>query len=293
MFHGSIVAIVTPMQENGEIDYASLSKLVDFHIENGTDGIVAMGTTGESATVTPEEHHQVVRHIIEQVEERVPVIAGSGHICTQTAIELTHHAMEMGADAALIMAPAYVKPTQEGLFQHFSAIAHEVAIPQILYNVPGRSACDILPETVERLSHLPNIIGIKEATGNVERSKEILQLCGDRLDVYSGDDIAAKDIVLAGGRGVISVTANVAPRQMHTMIQAALAGEQEKAEKFDNLLQPLNQQLFKESNPIPVKWALHLMGLIPAGIRLPLTPLAEEYRAELASVLKTVGVLTG
>ena len=291
MFHGSIVALVTPMHADGSLDIEALDRLVDFHVENGTDAIVAMGTTGESATLDEKEHCGVVRRVVERAAGRVPVIAGTGSNSTREAIDLTRCAMQAGADACLLVTPYYNKPSQEGLYQHHRAVAEAVPTPQILYNVPGRTACDMLPATVARLAEIPNIIGIKEATGNLARAREILDLCGDRLDVYSGDDATAMELILAGAKGDISVTANVAPRAMHDMCAAALAGNRAEAERLNERLMPLHKNLFLEANPIPVKWALREMGLIGEGIRLPLTPLAEHYRATLREAMQAAGIL--
>ncbi|AHK78340.1 dihydrodipicolinate synthase [Ectothiorhodospira haloalkaliphila] len=285
MFHGSMVALATPMNEDGSLAEAALEALVEFHVDNGTDAIVAVGTTGESATLDVREHCQVVRQVVEFAKGRVPVIAGTGANSTSEAIELTRLAMQSGADACLLVTPYYNKPTQEGLYRHFKAVADAVPIAQILYNVPGRTAVDLLPETVERLSSISNIIGLKEATGDVQRARDVLGLCGDRLDLYSGDDPTSRDFMLAGGRGIISVTANVAPRAMHEMCKAALAGDPAAAEAAEAPVRGLHQALFVESNPIPVKWALHEMGLIPPGIRLPLTPLSEHLREPLREAL--------
>ncbi|KAF0192930.1 MAG: dihydrodipicolinate synthase [Gammaproteobacteria bacterium] len=291
MFHGSIVALVTPMHADGAVDHESLEKLVEFHVDNGTDGIVAMGTTGESATFDEKEHCGVIRDIVRMVRGRIPVIAGTGANSTREAIDLTRCGMQGGADACLLVTPYYNKPTQEGLFLHHKRVAETVPIPQILYNVPGRTCCDMLPETVERLSHIPNIVGIKEATGDLDRAREILQRCGDRLDLFSGDDATAMEFILLGGKGDISVTANVAPAAMHAMCAAALAGDRRKAAEIDGRIAELHKVLFVESNPIPVKWALYEMGLIPPGIRLPLTPLAVQYHDPVRNALKNAGVL--
>ncbi len=291
MFHGSMVALVTPMHEDGSVDDGALARLVEFHIENGTDAIVAVGTSGESATLDPEEHCALVRRVVGLVHGRVPVIAGTGANSTTEAIELTRCAMEAGADACLLVTPYYNKPTQEGLYRHHKAIAEAVAIPQILYNVPGRTSVDMLPETVERLASVSNIVGIKDATGNLERGRELIARCGDRMDILSGDDATAMELILAGGKGDISVTANVAPRAMHEMCAAALAGDRERATAINETLMPLHKNLFVESNPIPVKWALYEMGLIPPGIRLPLTPLAESYHETVREALRKAGVL--
>lgn len=291
MFHGSMVALVTPMQEGGALDNAALERLIEFHIENGTDAIVAVGTTGESATLDEAEHCGVIRRVVDQVHGRVPVIAGTGANSTTEAITLTRCAQDAGADACLLVTPYYNKPTQEGLYLHHRAIAEAVAIPQILYNVPGRTACDMLPATVERLAGIPNIVGIKEATGSIERAREILERVAGRIDLYSGDDATAMEFVLAGGKGVISVTANVAPRIMHDMCVAALAGNREEAEQYNRRLEALHRDLFLEANPIPVKWALYEMGLIPKGIRLPLTVLSESCHEPVREALRQAGVL--
>lgn len=290
MFRGSMVALVTPMREDGSVDDESLARLVEFHIENGTDAIVAVGTTGESATLDEKEHCDVIRRVVELVRGRIPVIAGTGANSTREAINLTRCAMQAGADACLLVTPYYNKPTQEGLYLHYKAVAEAVPIPQILYNVPGRTACDMLPETVERLSHIPNIVGIKEASGKLERAREILDRCGDRLDLYSGDDAIAMEMMLLGAKGVISVTANVAPRLMHEMCMAALAGDRAQAEAIDSKLQALHRDLFVESNPIPVKWALYEMGLIPPGIRLPLTFLSERFHDKVRQAMQQAGL---
>ncbi len=290
MFHGSMVALVTPMHPDGSIDFEALARLVEFHIENETDAIVAVGTTGESATLDFNEHCTVVRTVVDLVKGRVPVIAGTGANSTVEAIDLTRAAMEAGADAALLVTPYYNKPTQEGLFLHHQAVANAVAIPQILYNVPGRTACDMLPETVARLAKISNIVGIKEATGNLDRLKHLKSLCGDQIDLFSGDDATGLEFTLRGGKGVISVTSNVAPKQMHDMIAAALAGDAEEARRINRDLEALHRDLFLESNPIPVKWALHEMGLIESGIRLPLTPLSERFHAPLRDALRAAGI---
>lgn len=286
-----MVALVTPMHENGEVDSVSLKKLVEFHIENGTSAIVSMGTTGESATLDTKEHCAVIRQTVEYVNKRIPVIAGTGANSTSEAIELTQCAMEAGADACLLVTPYYNKPTQHGLVLHHRAIAEKVAIPQILYNVPGRTACDMLPETIAELAEVPNIIGVKEATGDLSRLTRILELCGDKMDVYSGDDATGTDFMLQGGKGVISVTTNVAPRAMADMCAAALSGQAEKAHEINKTLELLHERLFLEANPIPVKWALAEMGLIELGIRLPLTVLSEEYHEPVREALRQAGVL--
>ncbi len=293
MFHGSMVALVTPMAADGSLDYGALERLVEFHVSNGTDGIVAVGTTGESATLDHTEHCEVIRRVVQMVAGRVPVIAGTGANSTSEAIDLTRCAMQAGADACLLVTPYYNKPTQEGLYLHHKAVAEAVAIPQILYNVPGRTACDMLPETAVRLAGISNIVGIKEATGDISRVAQILDGAGERLDVYSGDDATCRELILAGGKGCISVTANVAPAAMHAMCEAALAGDAGEAERLDAPLRALHRDLFVEANPIPVKWALAEMGLIPEGIRLPLTPLAGAYHATVRAALAEAGIATG
>jgi 4-hydroxy-tetrahydrodipicolinate synthase len=288
---GSIVALVTPMHADGAVDWERLRKLVDWHVEQGTHAIVAVGTTGESATLGFEEHDLVIREVISAARGRVPVIAGTGANSTEEAIRLTRDARRDGADACLLVTPYYNKPTQEGLYRHHLAIAEAVDIPQILYNVPGRTACDMLPETVERLSKVPNIVGIKEATGNLERIREIRERCGPGFLIYSGDDATAVEAMLMGADGDISVTANVAPAKMAAMCDAALAGDAALARKLDGEVSALHRDLFVESNPIPVKWALQQMGLIDSGIRLPLTPLAEPAQQILKATLVKCGLL--
>ena len=291
MFHGSIVAIVTPMTATGTLDFDALARLIAFHLENSTDAIVAVGTTGESATLNFEEHCMVIRRIVELVKGRLPVIAGTGANSTSEAIDLTRDAMQAGADACLLVTPYYNKPTQEGLYRHFKLIAETVPIPQVLYNVPGRTACDMLPETVERLADIPNIVGLKEASGSVERISELVSRCGDRMDILSGDDAIAAEAILNGAKGTISVTANVAPQAMHKLCAAALAGDRAEAERINNNLAPLHKALFLESNPIPVKWAVNQLGLIPPGIRLPLTPLSERFHRNVKQAMEQAGVL--
>lgn len=291
MYSGSMVALVTPMHEDGALDDDSLQKLIEFHISEGSDAIVAVGTTGESATLSVEEHSGVIRKVVEQVDGRVPVIAGTGANSTSEAIELTGYAKELGADAALLVAPYYNRPTQEGMYLHFKAIAEAVDLPQILYNVPSRTASDLLPETVGRLSEVPNIIGIKEASGDVSRVQQIRQLSVDSFELYTGEDANTVDFILAGGCGVISVTANVVPRLMHDMCVAASAGDEAKAREINQKLIALHQFLFVEANPIPVKWALSEMGMIPKGIRLPMTVLSEKYHQSVREALITAGVL--
>lgn len=291
MILGSIVALVTPMAEDGALDFEALRTLLDFHIAAGTDAIVAVGTTGESATLDELEHCEVIRATVEHVAGRIPVIAGTGANSTREAIELTRQAKEIGADACLLVTPYYNKPTQEGLYRHYRAVAESVDIPQILYNVPGRTACDLLPSTVARLSTVPNIVGVKEATGRLERVRELIDGCGDEFALYSGDDASACEFCLLGGHGVISVTANVAPKAMHDMCAAAAAGRRAEAKAIDERLAGLHRDLFLESNPIPVKWALQQMGLIPTGIRLPLTWLSDQCHEAVRQAMHRAGVL--
>lgn len=286
MFRGSMVAMITPMLDDGAVDDEALSRLVDFHVDSGTDAIVAVGTTGESATLDYDEHCRVMRRVVELARGRLPVIGGTGANSTWEAIKLTRCAMEGGCDAALLVTPYYNKPTQEGLYQHFKSVADAVPIPQILYNVPGRTACDMVPETVERLADIPNIVALKEAQGTVQRAQEIIERCGDRLDVYSGDDANGLETILAGGKGVISVTANVAPILMHRMCMAALDGNREEAEALDARLAALHKALFVESNPIPVKWAAWELGLVGPTLRLPLTPLSEQHHETVRQAMK-------
>ncbi|GAA5013654.1 4-hydroxy-tetrahydrodipicolinate synthase [Acinetobacter puyangensis] len=290
--HGSIVAIVTPMFEDGSVDWDGLKQLVEWHIEQGTNSIVAVGTTGEASTLSMEEHTKVIAEIIRVANKRIPIIAGTGANSTVEAIELTKEAKYLGADAALLVTPYYNKPTQEGLYQHYKKIAESVDIPQILYNVPGRTGVDMLNETVIRLSAVDNIVGIKDATGDVPRGIQLLHgLDSKNMVVYSGDDPTAWELILAGARGNISVTANVAPHVMSQVCIAALADNKAEANRLNTQVSQLHDILFCESNPIPVKWALHEMGKIGTGIRLPLTPLAEQFRAPLREALKATGVI--
>jgi 4-hydroxy-tetrahydrodipicolinate synthase len=291
MFHGSMVALVTPMRADGALDFGALERLIAFHLKNDTDALVVVGTTGESSTLDEREHCEVIRQAVKIARGRLPVIAGTGANATTEAIHLTRCAMQVGADACLLVTPYYNKPTQEGLYLHHKAVAEAVPIPQILYNVPGRTACDLLPETVARLAAIPNIVGIKEATGKLERGREILERCGDQIDLYSGDDASAMDLMLLGAKGVISVTANVAPQAMHAMCAAARQGAREQAAALNRRLEALHRDLFVESNPIPVKWAVHEMGLIPPGIRLPLTFLSPQYHEKVRQALIQAEVL--
>lgn len=291
MITGSIVALATPMHEDGSIDWDSLSNLIDFHIENDTSAIVVVGTTGESATLDMDEHERVIEFSVEHAAKRIPIIAGTGGNSTAEAVHLTAAAKRAGADAALIVTPYYNKPPQEGLYQHYKTLAEQVDIPQILYNVPGRTACDMLPETVIRLSEIPNIVGIKEATGDIERLKALIGNVPEDFALYSGDDATALEFIRHGGHGDISVTANISPKAMASMCRAALEGDFELAERLNDSLMPLHQKLFVEANPIPTKWALNLMGLAPKGIRLPLVWMNEQYEQQVTEALMESGVL--
>jgi len=290
-FRGSMVAIVTPMTVDGAVDYPALERLLDFHLVNGTDAIVAVGTTGESATLDYDEHCAVMKHCIDYIDGRLPVIAGTGSNSTSEAITLTRCAKELGADAALLVTPYYNKPTQEGLYLHYKAVAQAVDLPIILYNVPGRTAVDLLPETVARLSHVNNIVGIKDATGKLERLTEMRQNCHPDFEFYTGDDATAIDFILLGGQGSISVTANIAPLQLSKAYQAALAGDAQLAHQLDAPLRDCHRDLFIEANPIPVKWALYRMGLIEQGVRLPLTVLSPQHHATLEAALRKANLL--
>jgi 4-hydroxy-tetrahydrodipicolinate synthase len=288
MITGSIVALVTPMNLDGGVDWPALDGLLDWHIDMGTSAIVPVGTTGESATVSIAEHCEIMQHVVSQVNGRVPVIAGTGANATWEAIELTQAAKDAGADACLLVTPYYNKPTQEGLFLHYKAIAEAVDLPQVLYNVPGRTACDMLPETVARLSEIEQVIAVKEATGDVDRTRQILDLCD--ITVYSGDDATACELMLTGAKGTISVTANVAPEKMAAMCNAAVAGDADQAKSIDGSLQGLHTNLFLEANPIPAKWALAEMGRIQKSIRLPLTELSAEYHDAVREAMRMAGV---
>jgi len=290
MITGSIVALVTPMHADGSIDWAALERLLDMHVDAGTAGIGAVGTTGESATLDMAEHCQVIEHCVRYIAGRIPVVAGTGSNSTREAIELTQAAAAAGADACLLVTPYYNRPTQEGLYQHFRMVAETVDIPQILYNVPGRTAVDMGNDTVVRLSELPNIVGLKDATGDVARGRDVVNRCGKDFAVYSGDDPTALGLMLAGGVGSISVTANVAPALVAEMCRLALAGDRDGAAAIDSRLGPLNEALFLEANPIPVKWALLHRGLIEQGIRLPLTVLDGSYHAQVVDALEAAGV---
>ncbi len=291
MIQGSMVALVTPMTAANELDWSGLEKLVEWHIEKGTHAIVAVGTSGESATLDVGEHLQVITRVVEQVNGRVPVIAGTGANSTSEAIELTRSAKAAGADACLSVTPYYNRPTQEGLYLHHKAIAEAVALPQLLYNVPARTGVDMLPATVQRLSRVDNIIGMKEATGDLKRAAWLIENCGDDFLVLSGDDITAVELMILGGKGNISVTANVAPAEVARMCELAIAGEADAARAINKKLMPVHNALFLESNPIPVKWAVAQLGLIDAGIRLPLTPLAPQYHQQVRAALEGAGLL--
>lgn len=291
MFQGSMVALITPMTASGQVDESALEALVGFHLDNQTDAIVAVGTTGESATLSHQEHQHVVKRVVEIVDKQIPVIAGTGSNSTAEAMALTAAAHEVGADAALLVAPYYNKPNQEGLFQHFKALAEGVAIPQILYNVPGRTVSDILPDTVDRLASINNIVAIKEATGDMARAKTLIDRCGDRIDILSGDDPTAFELILLGGKGNISVTANIVPQLMHDICAAALAGDRERAVALDDRAKPLHNALFTDPNPIPVKWALAKMGYGDVnGIRLPLVPLEPSLQPALVAAMAQLGI---
>ena len=290
MFQGSIVAIVTPMSEDGSVDFDALKKLVDFHVAEGTDAIVSVGTTGESATLSMDEHSTVIRKTIEFAGGNIPIIAGTGANSTTEALELTENAKAAGAQACLLVTPYYNKPPQEGLYQHFRKIAESVDIPQILYNVPGRTSVDMSPETTARLAEIDNIIGTKEAHGTVERIKQLVALCPADFCIFTGDDGTAMESILAGAKGNISVTANVAPALMHQMSQAAVNGDEKSAREIEAKLTDLNSKMIIESSPIPVKWALRQMGYIQAGIRLPLVNMSDSCVGEVTAALNKAGI---
>jgi len=291
IFKGSMVAIATPMNKDGSLDFESLEKLIEFHVDNLTDVIISVGTTGESATLDFNEHSKVIKTTIDLVNGRIHVIAGTGANSTSEAIELTESAKKNGADGCLLVTPYYNKPTQEGLFQHYKKIADQVSIPQILYNVPGRTSVDMEPKTVYRLSTHNNIVGIKEASGNKQRSKELLSLCSNNMQIFTGDDKTSIGDLLDGFSGNISVTANVVPKQMHMMCKYAMEGDSKKASELNKKIDVLHDVLFCESNPIPVKWCLNRMGLIKKGIRLPLTWLDEKYHEQLNRALLDSGAI--
>jgi 4-hydroxy-tetrahydrodipicolinate synthase len=290
MVRGSIVAIITPMQDDGSLDFTRFRSLIDFHVAEGTDGIVVVGTTGESPTVNVDEHKELIRLAVQHAAGRIPVIAGTGGNSTVEAIELSESARKAGADASLSVVPYYNKPGQEGLYRHYRSIAERVDIPQIIYNVPGRTVADIANDTVLRLAELPNVVGIKDATANMERCSDLMRRAPKKFAVYSGDDASCLALMLLGGQGVISVTANVAPKLMHEMCTAALAGDLPRARELNNRLLPLHQKLFVEANPIPVKWAAAQMGLVGTGIRLPLTPLAPQHFDTVRQALREAGI---
>ncbi len=290
MIQGSMVALVTPMHTDNSLDWSALHKLVDWHLEQGTHAIVAVGTTGESATLDVEEHLAVIKKVVDQVNGRIPVIAGTGANSTSEAVELTQAAKDAGADACLLVTPYYNKPTQEGLVLHHTHIARAVAIPQILYNVPGRTGVDMKPETALRLASVPNIVGIKEATGDLARAKLLIEQAPREFAIISGDDATAVDLILLGGRGDISVTANVVPAAISRMCELALAGKADEARAINERLLPLHTAMFVESNPIPVKWAVEQLGLIQSGIRLPLTRLSEQYHQQVKTAMQAASV---
>lgn len=289
-FKGSIPALITPMHEDGSIDEQAFCNLIEWHIQSKSDALVIAGTTGESATLDHDEHFKIISLAVKQAAGRIPIIAGAGTNSTRTTLQLVENAKRAGANACLIVTPYYNRPTQNGLYEHYKTIAEHSSLPIILYNVPGRTACDILPETIERLAKIKNIIGIKDASGKVERSKEIMQRCGKDFAVFSGDDHLAAEVMLAGGHGVISVTANVAPLKMHQLCEAALSGDRALTEKLNAELMPLHQHLFVETNPIPTKWALQNMGKIKSGIRMPLLPLDAKFHQKIKDALHEAGV---
>ncbi len=283
---GSMVAIVTPMHSDGQLDIPAFKRLVEWHHSEGTSAIVVVGTTGESATLSTQEHCDLVSYCVEAAKKRIPIIAGTGSNSTDEALYFTSSAKECGADACLLVTPYYNKPSQEGLFQHFKLIAESVAIPQILYNVPSRTGCDMELELVDRLASIDNIIALKDATGDIVRGKQLIEKCGDRIDIYSGEDAVTLELMSLGASGTISVTANVAPRLMSDMCNLALEGDFESARELDEQLASLHKSLFLEANPIPVKWALNKMGKIDKGIRLPLTELSDKFHVEVTEALR-------
>ena len=290
MITGSLVAIVTPMHEDGSLDLERFRKLIDWHVAEGTDGIVVVGTTGESPTVDFDEHKQLIRVAVEHAKGRIPVVAGTGGNSTAEAIELTESAKAAGATACLSVVPYYNKPTQEGLYRHFRTAAEKVGLPTILYNVPGRTVADLQNDTVLRLAQVPGIIGIKDATASIERGTDLVRRAPRDFAIYSGEDSTALALILMGGHGVISVTANVAPKAMHQMCAAALVGDVKNSREINLRLLPLHQRLFLEANPIPVKWALAEMGMMEAGLRLPMTPLSEKFHQPVREALHEAGV---
>ncbi|HEY4072846.1 MAG TPA: 4-hydroxy-tetrahydrodipicolinate synthase [Herbaspirillum sp.] len=291
MIQGSIVAIVTPMHADGSLDLPGLRKLIDWHIAEGTDGIVIVGTTGESPTVSVEEHSELIKVAVEHTDKRIPIIAGTGGNCTAEAIELTAYAKKVGADASLQVVPYYNRPTQEGLYRHFKTIAEAVDLPVILYNVPGRTITEIALDTMLRLAQVPGIIGVKEASGSINRGTDLMRLAPSSFAVYSGDDPSAVALMLCGGKGNISVTANIAPRAMHELCVAAMAGRAAEAIAINNKMLPLHNKLFVEPNPVPIKWAMAELGLIGPGMRLPLAPLGAEFHDVVRAAMRESGVL--
>lgn len=290
MFKGSIVAIVTPFL-NGVVDEDKLRSLVEFQIKNGTDAIVPCGTTGEASTLDFDEHFRVIEIVVQQVNKRIPVIAGTGSNSTKEAIELTAHARKIGADGALLVTPYYNKPSQEGLYRHYKTVAEAVALPQVLYNVPGRTSVNLLPETVARLAEIPNIVAIKEATGSLQQASEVLALCGDKLDVLSGDDFITLPMMACGAKGVISVVANIMPKEVAALVDSFVAGKMEEARKLHLKLLKIANAMFIETNPVPVKTAVALMGMASDEVRLPLAPMADANRAKLAAIMKEYGLI--
>ena len=288
---GSIVALVTPMNEDGSVDYPALRRLIDWHIAEGTDCIGVVGTTGESPTVSVEEHCEIIRVAVEQVAKRVPVMAGAGGNSTREAIELSKYAKQVGADCTLSVVPYYNKPSQEGMYQHFKAIAEAVDVPVMLYNVPGRTVADMLPETSLRLAQVPGVIGIKEATGNIERAAWLIKHAPKGFSVYSGDDGTAIALMLLGGQGNVSVTANIAPRAMAELCRAAVAGDAKTAREIHFKLAALNKLLFAEPNPVPVKWAMQRMGLCGGALRLPMVPMTDALVPGLEAAMREAGLL--
>lgn len=291
MFKGSMVALVTPMKKDNTLDFDAINKLIDWHINSGTKALIIIGTTGESATLRDAEHEKYIKHVLQEVKNRIPVIVGTGTNDTYSSVERTKRAEKLGADGCLAVTPYYNKPTQKGLYEHYKKISESTGLPIILYNVPGRTCCDILPETVERLRDFSNIVAIKDATANMSRVSETLQRCGDDFGIFSGDDASALDLMQHGGHGVISVTANVAPKKMADMCDAALAKNFDAAKKINNELAELHKKLFLEANPIPTKWALYQMGMIEDAIRLPLVSLDEKFHEELKATLQKAGCL--
>ena len=291
MIQGSIVAIVTPMHADGSLDLPGLRKLIDWHIAEGTDGIVIVGTTGESPTVSVDEHCELIRVAVDHTAKRIPIIAGTGGNSTSEAIELTQFAKDVGADASLLVVPYYNRPTQEGMYQHFKKIAEAVDLPAILYNVPGRTVADMANETILRLAQVPGVIGVKDATGNIARGADLMRLKPAEFAVYSGDDATAMALMFCGAKGNISVTANIAPRGLHELCDAAMNQRVAEAIAINNKLFPLHNKLFVEPNPVPLKWAMAEIGLIPPGMRLPIVPLAAEYHDVVRAAMRESGVL--